>query len=566
MALELFESHPSTTQIDAIISDEAIEAALIPLGTKADATGTGAVADTKTAMTYAKQLVTELQVVDGIVDDLNTDLGEPGDAHSVATVFGQFDLLKDNIAAIPTTAMRGTDGAALAATALTNATWTDARAGYLDKLPVMTSDLSTGTTYYVNGDVVSSGAGTTWATAFKTVAEAVTASEAARGASFIRNRIYIQGIATVYAGISALPNYCDVMGIGANPNGNGTGICAIGGVSTVSAVAGSARGLNFYNIQFQANNDGTWCGDFVNLFRSGFYNCNFMNIGYQNDGGLRFTGPSGGITIKDCHWSSGTSGCFHEIGIQVSGTHWNDCVIENCEIGGTTAGVVIDDTCVMSAETVFKNNVIGDLGRGCVKGFDDNTADGYIVLHNNTIIATTGVERNVTIRSYSLMEREVHDIESHLHGKERWFGISASQAGTDWALETSFTGFVATSGDNAWGGATATDYAKIFGTSDTPNATGADWFDVHKIKITANDSATMYRCRFIWGTGTVEEAITAGQYSEFMYIKDVADKYRQTLDIMMPKIAAGTQLWFNVWNATDDATMTIFVGTHEYID
>jgi len=31
-------------------------------------------------------------------------------------------------------AMRGTDSAALAATALTNATWTDARAGYLDEL------------------------------------------------------------------------------------------------------------------------------------------------------------------------------------------------------------------------------------------------------------------------------------------------------------------------------------------------------------------------------------------------------------------------------------------------
>ena len=114
MGLGIHEINPSTAQIDAVISDEAIEAALIPLGTKADATGTGAVADTKTAMTYAKQLVTELQVVDGIVDDLNTDLGEPGDAHSVATVFGQFDLLKDNIAAIPTTAQRGTDNAALA--------------------------------------------------------------------------------------------------------------------------------------------------------------------------------------------------------------------------------------------------------------------------------------------------------------------------------------------------------------------------------------------------------------------------------------------------------------------
>ena len=42
---------------------------------------------------------------------------------------GRLDLLLD---AIPTTAMRGTDSAALAATALTDATWTDAKAAFLD--------------------------------------------------------------------------------------------------------------------------------------------------------------------------------------------------------------------------------------------------------------------------------------------------------------------------------------------------------------------------------------------------------------------------------------------------
>lgn len=44
---------------------------------------------------------------------------------------GRLDLLLD---AIPTTAMRGTDNGALAATALSDATWTDARAGYLDAI------------------------------------------------------------------------------------------------------------------------------------------------------------------------------------------------------------------------------------------------------------------------------------------------------------------------------------------------------------------------------------------------------------------------------------------------
>ena len=55
---------------------------------------------------------------------------------------GRLDLLLD---AIPTTAMRGTDNAALAATALTDVTWTDARAGYLDELAAanLPSDIDT---------------------------------------------------------------------------------------------------------------------------------------------------------------------------------------------------------------------------------------------------------------------------------------------------------------------------------------------------------------------------------------------------------------------------------------
>ncbi len=52
---------------------------------------------------------------------------------------GTFDETTDSLEAVRDTAplgtaMRGTDNAALAATALTNATWTDARAGYLDAL------------------------------------------------------------------------------------------------------------------------------------------------------------------------------------------------------------------------------------------------------------------------------------------------------------------------------------------------------------------------------------------------------------------------------------------------
>ncbi len=61
----------------------------------------------------------EIASILGDTDELQTDW----------TNGGRLDLLLD---AIPTTAMRGTDNAALAATALTDVTWTDAKAGYID--------------------------------------------------------------------------------------------------------------------------------------------------------------------------------------------------------------------------------------------------------------------------------------------------------------------------------------------------------------------------------------------------------------------------------------------------
>lgn len=54
--------------------------------------------------------------------------------HNIVKAGGTGDLasIKSTVEAIPTTAMRGTDNAALASSALSNATWTDAKAAYLD--------------------------------------------------------------------------------------------------------------------------------------------------------------------------------------------------------------------------------------------------------------------------------------------------------------------------------------------------------------------------------------------------------------------------------------------------
>ena len=61
--------------------------------------------------------------------DINAILGDTNELQTDWVNGGRLDLLLD---AIPTTAMRGTDNAALAATALLNTTWTDAKAAFID--------------------------------------------------------------------------------------------------------------------------------------------------------------------------------------------------------------------------------------------------------------------------------------------------------------------------------------------------------------------------------------------------------------------------------------------------
>ena len=109
-----------------------------------------------------------------------------------------------------------------------------------------------------------------------------------------------------------------------------------------------------------------------------------------------------------------------------------------------------------------------------------------------------------------------------------------------------------------------TDPAKIFGTDDTPIFTGGLYFDFHRILIIANNSNSVYKMRIVWGTGTNVEAVAAEQYSEFMFVRDTTSTQRKIMDIMSPKIATDTKVWVECWNATNDATISFFVGVHEY--
>lgn len=160
----------------------------------------------------------------------------------------------------------------------------------------------------------------------------------------------------------------------------------------------------------------------------------------------------------------------------------------------------------------------------------------------------------------------VVEIERHLHGRERWFGKKAVQTATDWADNTIATPYRAISGNNAYG-TDANDEALLIGTADTPAIAGNVHYDMHRIFVVAASSTTVYKMQFVYGTGTMADAIAAGQYSTIMFKVDAAAASSPALpvEIMLPRgVCASTQTWARAWNATDNATVDFFVGWHEY--
>jgi hypothetical protein len=242
--------------------------------------------------------------------------------------------------------------------------------------------------YVDNVNGTASGPGLSWDTAFAQPSQAISAWETLRATLpniYQQGAIYIRGTGTAYAAISALPNYCKMEGVGAEPRGNGTGIPIIG-ADGADGIAGTARGLTLKNLQI-VSGGAFWCCDFVQLLRSRLENCVFQAKDHATDGGLRFTGASGGVVIKDCHWS-GSGLVHHKVGIQISGANFDNSLVRDNFIIGTVAGFLVDAGVANADLTLVTENHIGDGGRGCATAIDDNATAGMIMYDKNAVMGS----------------------------------------------------------------------------------------------------------------------------------------------------------------------------------
>jgi hypothetical protein len=251
-----------------------------------------------------------------------------------------------------------------------------------------------GVEFFVDGSISASGDGLTWATAFKTLAEAKTAVDTIQAALtniYTRCCIHIAGIATPYAGISALPSYCDIVGEGATPFGDGTGIAVIGlGTADLDAIAGTARGLRLLNLQFMHSKD-SWACDFVSLFRSEIGFCAFKATDptlatVHSDGAMRFTGAAGGLYVHDCK-CIGANDSWHEYGLYADGTFLNSCRFERNTWRARLEGIHLSAG-IKGDNTEFVNEIINGGQQTLALGVNDLSTAGQAIFTGLKISAT----------------------------------------------------------------------------------------------------------------------------------------------------------------------------------
>lgn len=263
--------------------------------------------------------------------------------------------------------------------------------------------------YYVNNITgSSSNDGLSWRYPFAQVSQAITASEAARALltannQNVRNRIFVQGTATAYTKLTALPLYCDIIGIGADVRGNGEGIPRIGSDTVAESgcvVSSTVRGLYIKDIQFQAGLN-MYPFQCTNMFRSTFEDCSFMTNGAATGNpyaAFHAAGAVGSFTMRRCFFGSNASiDTEPDIGFKIAGTVWHNCLVEDCFITGLT-GVQISSSMnnVTCFGSMFKNNYIGQGSQEMVIGVNDDTPGGanrgYIIFAGNYFDATTAMD------------------------------------------------------------------------------------------------------------------------------------------------------------------------------
>ena len=153
-----------------------------------------------------------------------------------------------------------------------------------------------------------------------------------------------------------------------------------------------------------------------------------------------------------------------------------------------------------------------------------------------------------------------------LNKKVRWYGKLNPQTATNWCDGATLNPYVVVSGNNTWGAG-----EQLFGTLDvlTELGTGFVAGGLNVFLPVGNTSNTVSRIRIIWGTGTLADAVTAGQYFELMYLKAATNAVFTPRNLWGPVIpffiaTLPVKVWAQHWNLTNATTISFFLGVNGF--
>ncbi len=158
-------------------------------------------------------------------------------------------------------------------------------------------------------------------------------------------------------------------------------------------------------------------------------------------------------------------------------------------------------------------------------------------------------------------------LQRHNHNRDRWLGEHGVR---NLEIDCGATGTVApfqnTAGNDTW----SVTPLCLIGTGDGPFVTGMTRFDVHRIHImdvAVGADLKLHYVRFVYGTGTVADAITAEQFTEICFSPERA-AVSTVIELRMPRLTYGTdKVWVTHWVDGDNVpTIDFRLGVHEYED
>lgn len=236
--------------------------------------------------------------------------------------------------------------------------------------------------YYVDGNRVTSGDGTSWDEAVDDLSDAITLSNTSIGLAgnrwwARRNRIFACGDQELNEDLTVLPEKCDVIGVGVD-------LYPFPRVIGNHVIAALKVGCRFINMGFNAEADADLFDLPAGCHGLAFLDCTFTPVMAGTTKALEINNAAH-VRIIGCRFVVGAGGpTLFDQAIHFEGTIHHDCVVANNVIIGTI-GIGISEAGATCYGSIIDNNIIRATGL-CI----DDKSDDWLVTNNMIISDAAG--------------------------------------------------------------------------------------------------------------------------------------------------------------------------------